>query len=145
MLLHCVCFPGYCGGDSVTQLESALTVNEGQDVALQCNYTATSTTTPNLFWYRQYPNKAPEYILWTYSRGQPQHTDFAKERFSTKVDESRRTDPLNIAQVRVADSAGYYCALSPTVAPISGSALQKLPSLYQMQGLLLLLLLLPAR
>uniref|UniRef100_A0A4W3GPX1 Ig-like domain-containing protein n=1 Tax=Callorhinchus milii TaxID=7868 RepID=A0A4W3GPX1_CALMI len=113
-------------GDSVTQLESALTVNEGQDVALQCNYTTTSNT-PNLFWYRHYPNKAPEYILWTYGRGQPQHADFAKERFSTKLDESRRTVPLNISQVRVTDSVAYCCALSPTEAQISDSGLQKLP------------------
>uniref|UniRef100_A0A4W3GIC0 Ig-like domain-containing protein n=1 Tax=Callorhinchus milii TaxID=7868 RepID=A0A4W3GIC0_CALMI len=127
MLLHCVCFPGYCGGDSVTQLESSSTVNEGEDVTLQCNYTATSTTTPYLFWYRHYPNRAPEYILWTYSRGQPQRADFAKERFSTKVEERRRTVPLNIAQVRVTDSGAYNCALSPTEAQISDCALQKLP------------------
>uniref|UniRef100_A0A4W3HHP2 Ig-like domain-containing protein n=1 Tax=Callorhinchus milii TaxID=7868 RepID=A0A4W3HHP2_CALMI len=124
-----VCFPGHCGGDSVTQLQSTLTVNEGDDVSLQCNYTATSGSgNPYLFWYRHYSNKSPEYILRTDTSNKfPDHADFAKERFSTNVSKVERTVPLNIIQVRVTDSAGYYCALSPTEAQISDFALQKLP------------------
>uniref|UniRef100_A0A4W3GWH9 Ig-like domain-containing protein n=1 Tax=Callorhinchus milii TaxID=7868 RepID=A0A4W3GWH9_CALMI len=114
--------------DSVTQLQSAVTVNEGEVVYLQCNYTAASTSDPYLFWYRHYPNKAPEYILRTDTSNKfPDHADFAKGRFSTNVSKVERTVPLNISQVRVTDSAGYYCALSPTEVQISDSALQELP------------------
>uniref|UniRef100_A0A4W3H685 Ig-like domain-containing protein n=1 Tax=Callorhinchus milii TaxID=7868 RepID=A0A4W3H685_CALMI len=98
----------------------------GFDVYLQCNYTATTTSDPDLYWYRHYPNKAPEYILWTDKRNNPRHADFAKDRFITHVEEAERTVPLNISQVTVADSAVYYCALRPTEAQISDSARQKL-------------------
>uniref|UniRef100_A0A4W3HGW1 Ig-like domain-containing protein n=1 Tax=Callorhinchus milii TaxID=7868 RepID=A0A4W3HGW1_CALMI len=113
--------------DSVTQLQSTVTVHEGEAVYLQCNYTATSGSDPYLFWYRHYPNKAPEYILITYIRNnKQQRADFAKERFSTNVSEAETTVHINISQVRVTDSAVYYCALSPTEAQISDSSLQKL-------------------
>uniref|UniRef100_A0A4W3GJS7 Ig-like domain-containing protein n=1 Tax=Callorhinchus milii TaxID=7868 RepID=A0A4W3GJS7_CALMI len=107
--------------DAVTQLQSTVTVNEGEAVHLQCNYTTTSTF-PDLFWYRHYANKAPEYILWTDKRNNPRQADFAKDRFTTHVDEAERTVPLSISQVRFTDSTVYYCALSPTEAQISDSA-----------------------
>uniref|UniRef100_A0A4W3J1L1 Ig-like domain-containing protein n=1 Tax=Callorhinchus milii TaxID=7868 RepID=A0A4W3J1L1_CALMI len=109
--------------DSVTQLQSTVTVNEEEDVILQCNYTTTSNTL-YLFWYRQYPNKSPDYILGhTAGKG----AEFEEESFSRNVSQAERTVPLNVLQVRVTDSAGYYCTLSPTEAQISGSALKKLP------------------
>uniref|UniRef100_A0A4W3GMD4 Ig-like domain-containing protein n=1 Tax=Callorhinchus milii TaxID=7868 RepID=A0A4W3GMD4_CALMI len=102
-------------------------MNEGEAVYLQCNYTATSGSNPYLFWYSHYANKAPEYILNTYIRNtKQQRADFAKERFSTNVSNAERTVHLNISQVRVTDSAVYYCSLSPTEAQISDSVLQKL-------------------
>uniref|UniRef100_A0A4W3IBC6 Ig-like domain-containing protein n=1 Tax=Callorhinchus milii TaxID=7868 RepID=A0A4W3IBC6_CALMI len=122
----CVWFPGHCGGGSVKQLESTVTVNEWEAAHMHCNYTTTDTN-PNLFWYRQYPSKAPEYILWASTFSKPKYAEFAKERFSTNVSKAERTVTLNIIQVRVTDSAGYYCALSSTEAQISVSALQKPP------------------
>uniref|UniRef100_A0A4W3GHZ2 Ig-like domain-containing protein n=1 Tax=Callorhinchus milii TaxID=7868 RepID=A0A4W3GHZ2_CALMI len=121
-----VWFLGHCGGDAVTQLQSTVKVNEGEDVYLQCNYTATTTSDPDLYWYRHHPNKAPEYILWTDKSNNPRHADFATDRFITHVEEAERTVPLNLSQVRVADSAVYYYALSRTEAQISDAALQKL-------------------
>uniref|UniRef100_A0A4W3I5N0 Ig-like domain-containing protein n=1 Tax=Callorhinchus milii TaxID=7868 RepID=A0A4W3I5N0_CALMI len=107
---------------SVTQRQSTVITNEGDDVYLQCNYTTTRINTPYLFWYRHYPNNAPEYILSTDTKNRiKDHADFAKERFSTNVSEVERTVPLNIIEVRVTDSAGYYCALSPTEVQISDS------------------------
>uniref|UniRef100_A0A4W3IVM3 Ig-like domain-containing protein n=1 Tax=Callorhinchus milii TaxID=7868 RepID=A0A4W3IVM3_CALMI len=121
-------FPGRCGGDGVTQLQTIVTVTEGEDVSLQCNYTGANTGSDYLFWYRHLTNKAPEYILRTSTKNRNKdHAEFAKQRFSASVSQAERTVPLNILQVRITDSAGYYCALSPTEAHISGSALQKLP------------------
>uniref|UniRef100_A0A4W3GYR1 Ig-like domain-containing protein n=1 Tax=Callorhinchus milii TaxID=7868 RepID=A0A4W3GYR1_CALMI len=103
----------FCFPDSVTQLQSTVTVKEVETVYLQCNYTATSGNNPYLFWYRQSPNKPPEYILRTDTSNKfPDHADFAKERFSTNVSKAERTVPLNISHVRVTDSAGYYSALT---------------------------------
>eukprot|EP00062_Callorhinchus_milii_P024694 gi/632984879/ref/XP_007909367.1/ PREDICTED: uncharacterized protein LOC103190412 [Callorhinchus milii] len=106
---------GICGGDSVTRLQSIVTVTEGEDVSLQCNYTVANTGSDSLFWYRHLTSKAPEYILSTSNNNRiKDHAEFATERFSTNVFQVERTAPLNIFQVRVTDSAGYYCALSRT-------------------------------
>uniref|UniRef100_A0A4W3GSH5 Ig-like domain-containing protein n=1 Tax=Callorhinchus milii TaxID=7868 RepID=A0A4W3GSH5_CALMI len=109
-------------------LQSTVTVTEGEDVYLQCNYTATSECNTYLFWYRHFPNKSPEYILSKDTNNRNKDgADFAEERFSTNVSKAERTVSLNILQVRITDSAVYYCALSPTEAQISGSALKKQP------------------
>uniref|UniRef100_A0A4W3JJK6 Ig-like domain-containing protein n=1 Tax=Callorhinchus milii TaxID=7868 RepID=A0A4W3JJK6_CALMI len=104
------------GQDVVSQYPREKTEIEGQDVILNCNISRLDT----VFWYRQNPGGAPQYA-------KPQNADIANERFSTNVSKAERTVPLKIIQVRVSDSAGYYCALSPTEAQISDSALQKLP------------------
>uniref|UniRef100_A0A4W3IBB8 Ig-like domain-containing protein n=1 Tax=Callorhinchus milii TaxID=7868 RepID=A0A4W3IBB8_CALMI len=85
-------------GDSVTQLQYTVTTTEGKTVYLQCNYTTTNDNNAYLFWYHQYRNKAPEYILNTYIRNNKQQS------------------------AEVTDSSEYYCALSPTEAQISGSS-----------------------
>uniref|UniRef100_A0A4W3GJM7 Ig-like domain-containing protein n=1 Tax=Callorhinchus milii TaxID=7868 RepID=A0A4W3GJM7_CALMI len=110
------------GQDVVSQYPREQTEIEGQDVALNCNISRLAT----VFWYRQNPGGALQYATDTNNRIKD-GADFAEERFSTNVSKAERTVPLNILQVKVTDSAGYYCALSPTEAQISGSALQKLP------------------
>uniref|UniRef100_A0A4W3IY51 Ig-like domain-containing protein n=1 Tax=Callorhinchus milii TaxID=7868 RepID=A0A4W3IY51_CALMI len=112
-------FCTFCGGGSVTQLQSIVTVTEGEEVSLQCNYTSSSYGNDYLFWYRHYPNKAPEYILSTDTNNRiKDQADFANERFSTNVD--------HIANVLIGDSAVYYCAKRPTLLPSCGGTVQKL-------------------
>uniref|UniRef100_A0A4W3GMC9 Ig-like domain-containing protein n=1 Tax=Callorhinchus milii TaxID=7868 RepID=A0A4W3GMC9_CALMI len=115
-------FAEVSGQDVVSQYPREITEIEGQDVALNCNISRLDT----VFWYRQNAGRALQYATDTNNRIKD-GADFAEERFSTNVSKAERTVPLNILQVKVTDSAGYYCALSPTEAQISGSALQKLP------------------
>uniref|UniRef100_A0A670ZDN1 Ig-like domain-containing protein n=1 Tax=Pseudonaja textilis TaxID=8673 RepID=A0A670ZDN1_PSETE len=48
--------------DSVSQKQNHMEIIEGENATLPCNFT-TITTTPYIFWYRQYENQIPERIL----------------------------------------------------------------------------------
>ncbi len=105
--------------DRVEQSSGEMTESEGDQGILMCNYTTTSTT-PNLFWYKQLPNRSPTFILSQYTT----EPDF-KERFSTTLDSTSRTFPLMIKNLQVSDSAVYYCALRPTVNETHSTLIQK--------------------
>ncbi|TFJ97719.1 Viral T-cell receptor beta chain-like T17T-22 [Platysternon megacephalum] len=65
-----------------------------------------------LYWYHQFHNQAPQYILRRgakQARGQSDTADFAQERFSSQADDSSTV--LNIAALELADTAVYLCAL----------------------------------
>ncbi|KAI4540268.1 hypothetical protein MG293_009309 [Ovis ammon polii] len=50
--------------DWIRSQESEVPGTEGKTVSLFCNYYTSSRSFVSLFWYRQYPNQAPEYILY---------------------------------------------------------------------------------
>uniref|UniRef100_A0A3B3Q313 Ig-like domain-containing protein n=1 Tax=Paramormyrops kingsleyae TaxID=1676925 RepID=A0A3B3Q313_9TELE len=78
--------------------------------SLECTF-STSSTDYDVYWYRQYPGTAPEFILYS---GENSYTaEFARQRFSSEVTDGRA--PLSISNVRLGDSAVYYCALDTTV------------------------------
>uniref|UniRef100_A0A3B1IQN2 Ig-like domain-containing protein n=1 Tax=Astyanax mexicanus TaxID=7994 RepID=A0A3B1IQN2_ASTMX len=74
---------------------------EGKSVTLKCSY-ETSSEYVYLYWYRQYPNRALQYLL---RRG----------RLDAEVNETDNKVDLEISSTAVSDSALYYCALQPTV------------------------------
>uniref|UniRef100_A0A8C3IF72 Ig-like domain-containing protein n=1 Tax=Chrysemys picta bellii TaxID=8478 RepID=A0A8C3IF72_CHRPI len=100
-------------GDSVQSKEPHVTVSEGHDVLLPCNFTTISNT-PNLFWYRQYPNHPPQHILTAYKSAAEKNT-FTAGKFSTVLIDDNKTVPLKIGAVSLQDRAVYYCALRPTL------------------------------
>uniref|UniRef100_A0A674J230 Ig-like domain-containing protein n=1 Tax=Terrapene triunguis TaxID=2587831 RepID=A0A674J230_9SAUR len=51
-------------GDSVQSREPEVSKSEGNTVSLSCSYD-TSSSNVYLYWYRQYPHQAPQYILWS--------------------------------------------------------------------------------
>ncbi|KAK1787180.1 hypothetical protein P4O66_017033 [Electrophorus voltai] len=81
--------------------------SEGQSLTLKCSYDS-SNQNVYLYWYRQYPNKAPQYLLY---KGAPsrsgEHT--SDRRFSSATTE--RSTQLTISGLTLADTALYYCAL----------------------------------
>uniref|UniRef100_A0A673JV47 Ig-like domain-containing protein n=1 Tax=Sinocyclocheilus rhinocerous TaxID=307959 RepID=A0A673JV47_9TELE len=107
------------GQDRVEQSSGEITESEGAQVILMCNYTTTSTT-PYHFWYKQLPNRSPTFILNQYTT----EPDFTKQ-FSATLNSTSRTFPLMIKDVRVSDSAVYYCALRPTVTKTHSTLIQK--------------------
>uniref|UniRef100_A0A672PEU9 Ig-like domain-containing protein n=1 Tax=Sinocyclocheilus grahami TaxID=75366 RepID=A0A672PEU9_SINGR len=100
------------GQDRVEQPSREMTASEADRVTLMCNYTTKATNTDAyLFWYKQLSNKSPAFILnkFPFSEGTTE-PDF-KKRFSATLNTTSKTVPLMIEDVRVSDSAVYYCAL----------------------------------
>ncbi len=98
-----------------------MTEVEGRSVTLQCKY-KTDSAQENLFWYIQRANDFPKYILRKNRYGGDNGTEF-QERFHSEV--LSNSVPLMIQDVRVSDSAVYYCALRPTVRKLKSNLIQK--------------------
>ncbi|CAM4552562.1 unnamed protein product [Lepidochelys kempii] len=98
-------------GDSVQSKDPQMSGTEGGSVTINCSYTTSYTSSLSLYWYRQYPNRAPQYLLQRGAKGNTyDHTaDFAQERFSSQADDSSTV--LTIAVLEPTDTAMYYCAL----------------------------------
>ncbi|KAF5925655.1 hypothetical protein HPG69_002104 [Diceros bicornis minor] len=96
-------------GDSVTQTEGPITLSEGAPVILNCTY-QTSYSAPFLFWYVQYPNKAPQLLL--KSSIENQRTEH--QGFQADLLMSDSSFHLQKPSVQMSDSAVYYCALRDT-------------------------------
>ncbi|XP_053186885.1 T cell receptor alpha variable 38-2/delta variable 8, partial [Scomber japonicus] len=100
--------------DNVLQPKGDVTATKGEPVILECEYN-TSSTQPNLFWYKQDGNNRPKFILSRYKLDEGNTVDEFKERFSSTLDSTSRSVPLKIQKLQLSDSAVYYCALRPTV------------------------------
>jgi len=85
------------------------TSREGESVTLRCSYD-TSSSYVILYWYRQYPNTEPQYLLrkgarsWSHEENIPD-----RQRFQSTT--SQTSTELTINSVTLSDSALYYCAL----------------------------------
>ncbi|KAJ8270254.1 hypothetical protein GJAV_G00112170 [Gymnothorax javanicus] len=110
-LLLTICF-GFSSGDRVTQEEKSVIGEENKEVSLKCSF-ETSYSYADLYWYRQYPGSALQYIL--YNGNNYGKAEFAKKRFDSTVDKSKGTTVLTIKNLIPEDSAVYYCALDATV------------------------------
>ncbi|KAL7387050.1 hypothetical protein ABVT39_017558 [Epinephelus coioides] len=71
----------------------------------------------NFFWYRQYPGKPPEFIMFISGINITRTAESLKSdtRFFTELTEEKRRVDLQISSAAVTDSAVYYCAVKPTV------------------------------
>uniref|UniRef100_A0A8C1YF47 T-cell receptor alpha/delta variable 23.0.2 n=1 Tax=Cyprinus carpio TaxID=7962 RepID=A0A8C1YF47_CYPCA len=78
---------------------------EGESVTLSCTYD-TSSNNISLYWYRQYPNRIPQFIL---LKGAQSQSDIPDTRFQSAT--SQTSTELTINSVTLSDSALYYCAL----------------------------------
>lgn len=110
--------------DWITSQDTGLSAAEGGSVSLHCRYSSSSTDYVILYWFRQHPNKAPEYILhrgW----GNPEKgvADFALERFYSKS--TAHSIDLQIKTLIPADTALYFCALASTKIASHRAATQK--------------------
>uniref|UniRef100_A0A8C1N6Q6 Ig-like domain-containing protein n=2 Tax=Cyprinus carpio TaxID=7962 RepID=A0A8C1N6Q6_CYPCA len=80
---------------------------EGESVTLSCTYETTSNNIW-LFWYRQYPNREPEYIL--YKGARSWSSENIPDGFQSTT--SWSSTELTILKAALSDSALYYCALN---------------------------------
>ncbi len=95
-------------GDNIEPVEGTdKNSKERETVKLSCSY-STSSENVYLYWYRQYPNGEPQYLLLKGARSySSEHT--SDDRFQSTT--SRTSTELTFTDVRLSDSALYYCAL----------------------------------
>uniref|UniRef100_A0A8C1QFZ0 Ig-like domain-containing protein n=1 Tax=Cyprinus carpio TaxID=7962 RepID=A0A8C1QFZ0_CYPCA len=105
-------FIGVSLSDIITSHDSEKQAQDGNSVALYCNYTG---SVYNLLWYRQYQRSKPELLLSMTESGDPVKADPSAHWLSATVDKHRKLMELEISPAKVSDSAQYYCALQPTV------------------------------
>uniref|UniRef100_A0A8C9ZWW8 Ig-like domain-containing protein n=1 Tax=Sander lucioperca TaxID=283035 RepID=A0A8C9ZWW8_SANLU len=83
---------------------------EGSSVTLSYRYSKQATGGDQFYWYRQYPGKPPEFII--FHLGTQNETN---SRLSVSLSEDKTKIILQISSAAVTDSALYYCAVRPTV------------------------------
>ncbi|XP_071218839.1 uncharacterized protein [Salvelinus alpinus] len=94
-------------GESVTPEKEEYTRTEGISVSLRCTYETTSDYV-SLYWYKHYPNQAPQFLLYKGARSRSsQH--IPDERYTSTT--SQTSTELVITKLTLADTALYYCAL----------------------------------
>uniref|UniRef100_A0AAR2IWQ4 Ig-like domain-containing protein n=1 Tax=Pygocentrus nattereri TaxID=42514 RepID=A0AAR2IWQ4_PYGNA len=85
---------------------------EGEPVTLKCSYDSSSEDV-YLHWYRQYPNRALQYLLDRGARSRSSYSNTADRRFESTA--TRSSTELSTRELRLADTALYYCVL-PIIA-----------------------------
>ncbi|CAI5677081.1 unnamed protein product [Oreochromis niloticus] len=83
---------------------------EGSTVTLSYRYSRQATGNDQFYWYRQYPGKPPEFLIFNLGT---QNTTNSK--LSVRMVDDRNGLNLQISSAAVTDSAVYYCAVRPTV------------------------------
>uniref|UniRef100_A0A673UEN3 Ig-like domain-containing protein n=1 Tax=Suricata suricatta TaxID=37032 RepID=A0A673UEN3_SURSU len=111
---------GRTHGDSVTQMEGPVTLSEGKSLTINCTYS--TTYTPTLFWYVQYPGEGPQLLL----KAVRDKEKGSHKGFEATYDSKSTSFHLEKPSVQASDSAVYYCALSDTVTGTAGGAEHKL-------------------
>ncbi|KAJ8248653.1 hypothetical protein COCON_G00233910, partial [Conger conger] len=86
-LILCACHFEGRAEDTVTQSTGDVIAFEGESVILGCKY-STSYTSPYLFWYIQYPNGFPKYILMRDVYGSKYTAQEIDERFDAHVNKN---------------------------------------------------------
>ncbi|KAL7879710.1 hypothetical protein SRHO_G00019640 [Serrasalmus rhombeus] len=111
ILIILIITSGVFGADQIGPSEDQKTdvfKKEGEPVTLKCSYETLSQNVW-LFWYRQSPNRALQYLLLRGARSQSGDGHTADRRFESAASSSS-TD-LIVREPRLSDTALYYCAL----------------------------------
>ncbi len=98
---------GFADQIGPTEGNTYIIKGEGDSVTLSCTY-ETNSNNVYLFWYRQYPNREPQYLLQKGARA-GSYENIADRRFQSTT--SKTSTELITDNAALSDSALYYCAL----------------------------------
>ncbi|CAM5096359.1 unnamed protein product [Natator depressus] len=104
-------YSGAVWGESIQSNKPKEPRGEGDNVTLSCSYN-TSYSDVYLYWYRQFPDQGPQYVLRTGAKAYSSVRDFAefaKKRFTPQADDTSTV--VTITALELADTAVYYCTL----------------------------------
>nr|XP_014344463.1 PREDICTED: uncharacterized protein LOC102350446 [Latimeria chalumnae] len=107
-------------GDSIEQPDSEIPGKEGEAVTVKCTFSGGGSY---VYWYRQYPNQAFQYILWkgVGSYSGENTADFAKGKFSMSTERgSVYGDSVEQPDVELSVKEGESIALKCTFPSGSG-------------------------
>ncbi|MGH0169328.1 UNVERIFIED_CONTAM: hypothetical protein FKN15_056668 [Acipenser sinensis] len=105
-------------GNTIQSEHSEVSGEEGSSVTLKSTY-STSDDGPYLYWYRQFPNRAPQYMVMRgagTSRTVKTESGLFTERHSAGAD--KESTNLTISRLEADDAATYHCALQPHSASV---------------------------
>jgi len=77
-------------------------------VTLRCTCD-TSSSYVYLYWFRQFPNTEPEYLLWKAAQAWSYKEDISNDQFQSTTPYSSTS--LTIDEAALLDLALYYCAM----------------------------------
>ncbi|MBN3300329.1 TVB8 protein, partial [Amia calva] len=83
-------------------------VNQGEAIILSCKQQGSDQC---MYWYRQYPRQGPELLFMSRLEGMEPEDESKDNRFSVRRPD-RQTFPLNLSDLKLSDSAVYFCASS---------------------------------
>eukprot|EP00063_Salmo_salar_P068441 XP_014043276.1 PREDICTED: uncharacterized protein LOC106596514 [Salmo salar] len=105
-LFYCALKPTIAG-EHITHVKHEVISTEGKPVTLSCSYDACSEYL-RLYWYKHYPNQAPQFLLYKGARSwRSEHITDKRYKSTT----SWTSTELVITSLTLADTALYYCAL----------------------------------
>ncbi|KAI5630521.1 hypothetical protein C0J50_10148, partial [Silurus asotus] len=91
-----------------TDKDADILRKETETVTLKCLY-ETSSEDIYLYWYKQYPNSAPQFLLYKGARSYSAASTPTDSRLQTQT--TRNSTQLTIRGLKISDSALYHCAL----------------------------------
>lgn len=102
--LFCVllCFETGVATQRLEQSPRFLSIQEGQDFTARCS---SSTTFPQLYWYRQVPREGPVILVTLVKSGEVKE----QRRMTAKFGEARKNSSLFIARAQPGDAGIYFC------------------------------------
>ncbi|OCU01439.1 hypothetical protein XELAEV_18007228mg, partial [Xenopus laevis] len=93
-------------GQSINQTQLSRFITAGEHVHLECTYKVSYV--PYVFWYIQYPGKAPEMLL-------SDLTQKTHKGFSALHNKKETSYHMTKDRAELEDSGVYFCAVSDTV------------------------------
>ncbi|KAI5102405.1 hypothetical protein C0J45_7757 [Silurus meridionalis] len=91
-----------------TDKDANIISKETDTVTLKCSY-ETSSERIWLYWYKQYPNSTPQFLLYKGARSASNECKPTDTRLESKT--TRDSTELTIRGLKLSDSALYHCAL----------------------------------